>query len=317
MSSWHTLQIDFQAMASPCRLILDGQDGPAMEEVAQACIAETRRIEHKYSRYRPDSVISQINAAAGRHAVPVDEETSALLDFAHRLWEMSDHLFDITSGVLRRAWDFRAARLPEPGAIEALLPCVGWEKVVRNPGQVALMVPGMELDFGGFGKEYAADRVAALLIEAGYLHALVNLGGDLHATGPRMVAGREGQAWSIDIENPRPAASTDSEPLIALNLSRGGLATSGDYERFFLHEGRRYCHVLDPNTGWPVTGVQSVSVVAPSTTIAGALATIAMLMGASAPAWLADQQVDFYLVDGTGQRIPHKAGRSACPQFPN
>lgn len=313
MSNWHTLQVDFQAMASPCRLILDGQDERAMEAAAQACIAETRRIEHKYSRYRPDSVLSQINAAAGSHAVQVDEETGALLDFAHRLWEMSDHLFDITSGVLRRAWDFRAARLPEAGVIEALLPSVGWHKVARTRDQVALVAPGMELDFGGFGKEYAADRVAALLIEAGHLNALVNLGGDLHATGPRMVAGKEGQPWAIDIQNPRPATCTAPEALTALNLSRGGLATSGDYERFFLHGGRRYCHVLNPGTGWPVTDVQSVSVVAPSTTIAGALATIAMLKGRSAHAWLADQQVDFYLVDATGQRIPHKAGASACP----
>lgn len=310
MSRWHTLQVDFQAMASPCRLILDGQDEGAMEAAAQACIAETRRIEHKYSRYRPDSVLSQINAAAGGHAVSVDEETNALLDFAHRMWAMSDRLFDITSGVLRKAWDFRAAYLPAPGAVEALLPYVGWDKVMRTPGQVALTVPGMELDFGGFGKEYAADRLAAILTEAGCLNALVNLGGDLHATGPRMVSGREGHAWRIEIQNPRPTAPTDSEPLTALNLSRGGLATSGDYERYFLHEGNRYCHVLNPNTGWPVTGVQSVSVVAPCTTIAGALATIAMLKGHSAQTWLADQQVDFYLVDATGQRIPHKADPS-------
>lgn len=307
MSGWHTLQIDFQAMASPCRLMIDGEDAEAMEASARRCIEEIRRIEHKYSRYRADSILSRINAAAGASAVPIDEETSALLDFAHGLWGMSDGLFDITSGVLRQAWDFRGATPPDRERLEALLPLVGWSKVVRSRDKVRLSTPGMELDFGGFGKEYAADRAAALLISDGFPNALVNLGGDLHATGPRMAKGLEGLPWGIEIQHPRPAGPEGRDVLIALQLSRGGLATSGDYERFFVHDGKRYCHVLDPRTGWPVCDVQSVSVVAASTAIAGAITTIAMLKGPLAKDWLTQQQVDFCLVDGAGLLTTRKA----------
>lgn len=311
MADRHTLQIDFQAMASPCRLLIDGEDGEAMEASARRCIAEIRRIEHKYSRYRPDSVLSRINAAAGFQAVAIDDETSALLDFAHGLWVMSDGLFDITSGVLRKAWDFRAGRPPDPQQIDGLLPLVGWGQVVRSRDAVGLSTVGMELDFGGFGKEYAADRAAALLIQDGFPNALVNLGGDLHATGPRGLKGDEGCPWCVDIQHPRPLTSEGSDVLIGLALSRGGLATSGDYERFFIHDGKRYCHVLDPRSGWPVCDVQSVSVVAPSTAIAGAITTIAMLKGGQAKDWLQQQGIDFCLVDSAGQLTTHKA--SAFP----
>lgn len=311
MADWHTLQIDFQAMASPCRLLIDGDDAEAMEASARRCIEEIRRIEHKYSRYRADSVLSRINAAAGIKTVALDEETSALLDFAQGLWAMSEGLFDITSGVLRQAWDFRTGTPPDPQRIEALLPLVGWRHVVRDRDAVGLSTVGMELDFGGFGKEYAADRAAALLIQDGFLNALVNLGGDLHATGPRGVGGHEGQPWCIDIQHPRPRLSQGSDVLVAVPLYRGGLATSGDYERFFIHDGKRYCHVLDPRSGWPVCDVQSVSVVGPSTAIAGAISTIAMLKGTQAGDWLLQQNVDFCLVDSTGRRTTHKA--SAFP----
>jgi len=111
----------------------------------------------------------------------------------------------------------------------------------------------------------------------------------------------------VDIQHPRPLLTGGGDVLVGLELSRGGLATSGDYERFFIHDGKRYCHVLDPRSGWPVCNVQSVSVVAPSTAIAGAITTIAMLKGSEAKEWLLRQQVDFYLVDSTGQRVAHKA----------
>lgn len=307
MSGWQTLQIDFQAMASPCRLVLDGQDLQAMEHMARQCVREVHRIEYKYSRYRPDSVVSLINTAAGRDPVPIDAETSGLLEFANGLWSISDGLFDITSGVLRRAWDFKKGTPPEVSNVQRLLPLVGWDKVTRTHDQVSLPIAGMELDFGGFGKEYAADRAAVMLIEAGFTNALVNLGGDLHATGPRMAQGQEGRAWAIDIQHPRPSPASSSEKLISMELSRGGLATSGDYERFFIHDGQRYCHVLHPQTGWPVHAVQSVSVIAPSTTLAGAMTTIAMLQETQAKNWLLEQRVDFCLVDAMGQRTHQKS----------
>lgn len=289
------LRFDFKAMASPCSIQLDtrgGQGDATLRHAAQAAIAEVQRIEHKYSRYRTDSIVSQINQSASQaNSVELDDETAQLVAFAGNLWQMSDGLFDITSGVLRKAWDFKLHRMPKPDDLAALLPLVGWDKVDLSPAGIRLSRPGMELDFGGFGKEYAADRAAAVLQSHGIAHALVNLGGDLHALGEC--------AWPIDVQHPRPEDGKDT--LAVLSLQHGGLATSGDYERFFVHAGKRYCHVLNPFTGWPVAYWQSVTVLAANATTAGALTTIAMLKEEHAQAWLQSQGVRFLAVrqDGT------------------
>ncbi len=301
MSRWRTLRFDFTAMASPCSLQMDGRDERVMQQVAALAMAEVKRIEKKFSRYNADSVISRINQSAGYEAVEVDAETKSLLDFAHALWTQSDGLFDISSGVLRRAWNFKKSMLPEPAALQALLPLVGWQQVERSDYRVRLPQTGMELDLGGFGKEYAADCAAAVLLKHGVVHALVNLGGDLHALGPRGMPELNGAPWQIDIQHPRQEAHPPGTALAQLALARGGLATSGDYERFFIHEGQRYCHVLNPRTGWPVTHWQSISVLTANTTTAGALATIAMLKGPEALAWLQAQSVRYLAVQHDGQ----------------
>jgi thiamine biosynthesis lipoprotein len=302
MKRWRALRFDFRAMASPCSIQMDGQDERAMRQAAAEAIAEVQRIEHQFSRYRDDSIVSRINqSAASGASVDVDDETAELLGFAHALWLMSDGLFDITSGVLRKAWDFRAARLPEPAVLQSALDNVGWNKVERSGSSVRLMQPGMELDFGGFGKEYAADRAAAVLHSHGIAHALVNLGGDLHALGARALPELQNTAWQIEIQHPRADTPGGPSSLAVLALQQGGLATSGDYERFFIRDGQRYCHVLNPHTGWPVKHWQSVSVLAPNTTTAGALTTIAMLKEADALAWLSTQGVRYLAVQHDGQ----------------
>lgn len=301
MSRWRTLRFDFTAMACPCIFQIDGRDERVMRRAARQAMEEVQRIEHKFSRYREASVISRINRSAGAQAVEIDAETRGLLDFADALWKQSDGLFDISSGVLRHAWDFKNARLPESARLHALLARVGWQHVERQGHGVRLTQPGMELDLGGFGKEYAADRAAAVLQSHGIAHALVNLGGDLHALGERGLPELQGLPWQIDIQHPRPAPAMPEQSLAVLALARGGLATSGDYERFFTLEGRRYCHVLHPQTGWPVTHWQSVSVLASNTTTAGALSTIAMLKGPDAIDWLQTQNVRYLAVRHDGQ----------------
>jgi thiamine biosynthesis lipoprotein len=300
MGAWRCLNFEFTAMASPCSLRIDTQDEALARHAAQQAIAEVHRIEHKFSRYREDSVVSSINRMAGVQAVEVDEETAALLDFADQLWQMSEGRFDITSGVLRRAWNFQAPAMPDAATLQALLGLVGWPRVIWHAQHCQLPVAGMELDFGGFGKEYAADRAALRLLQSGLTHALVNLGGDVHATGARGLPEVAGAPWPIAIQHPRNA----DEAVASIGLLQGGLATSGDYERFFEHEGRRYCHILDPASGWPVSDWQSVSVLAANTTAAGAMSTIAMLKGPSAVDWLDLQQARYFAVsaDGTLRR---------------
>lgn len=301
MSRWRALRFDFSAMASPCSLLLDGQNERVMRRAAKAAITEVQRIEHKFSRYRDSSIVSRINQAAGLAAIPVDAETMGLLDFAQALFVQSEGLFDITSGVLQRAWDFKNATLPQEGQLQALLPLVGLQQLERYGHQVRLAQKGMALDFGGFGKEYAADRAAAVLQSHGLEHALVNLGGDLHALGGRGLPELQGAAWQIDMANPRPDAASAAKTLATLALARGGLATSGDYERFFIQDGVRYCHVLNPHTGWPVSHWQSISVLASNTTTAGAATTIAMLKGPNAVAWLQSQNLRYLAVQHDGQ----------------
>ncbi|MCW5633684.1 MAG: FAD:protein FMN transferase [Rubrivivax sp.] len=287
-------------MGSDCEVHIAGRvSEDHARNAAQVAIAEVRRIEAKYSRYRADSVVSQVNAAAGNGSpVPVDDETADLLAYADRMYWLSDGLFDITSGVLSRAWDFRAGRMPSHETLHSLRQCVGWSltRLERASGRSTfeLLRPGMEIDLGGFGKEYAADRAAVLLQQRSIGHGFVNLGGDIRLVGPRP----DGSPWHMAIRHPRD----DERPLATIELSDGALTTSGDYERYFIGpDGERYCHVLNPRTGWPVRAWRSISVVAPLCLAAGSMCTIAMLKSDDALAFLRRQAVDFLAVDAQGQ----------------
>ena len=291
-----TIGVEFTAMACPCALRLAGADEAALREAAERGIAEVRRIEARYSRYRDDSIVSAINARAGSgEPLAVDGETAALIDFAASLHHASGGAFDITSGVLRRAWDFRGGRLPTAEAIDALRPLIGWPAVQWDGEAIVLPRAGMELDFGGIGKEYAADRAAAVLAAAGIHHGFVELGGDIRVLGPRP----DGRPWRFGIRDPRRAEGVVAE----VELAQGALATSGDCERCIEHEGRRYGHVLDARTGWPVAQWQSVSIVAPNCSAAGAVATLAMLLGDTARDFLAAQGVTYLGIDATGALV--------------
>jgi thiamine biosynthesis lipoprotein len=287
-----TFRIPFKAMASACELVLAVDDEPEAQAIARAAIAEVQRIEAKYSRYQPESIVSRINAAAGGQAVACDEETWSLLSYADSLYQSSDGLFDITSGVLRRAWNFYDHRLPASADLEALRQLIGWRRVEREGQAVRLPEAGMELDFGGFGKEYAADRAGAVLAAKGLRHGYVNLAGDMRMLGPKP----DGSPWMIGIQDPRDKTAI----LATIPVDRGGLATSGDYERFFELDGKRYCHILDPRSGQPVTHWRTVSVVAPLAVVAGNCATIAMLKQADGLAFLEACGMNYLAVDQSG-----------------
>ncbi|MES2917134.1 MAG: FAD:protein FMN transferase [Pseudomonadota bacterium] len=272
----------FSAMASPCEILLDHDDFAAAAAQLQAAAEEAWRIEGKFSRYRQDNMVHAINSAAGA-PVTVDAETARLIDFAVTLHHLSGGRFDITSGVLRRAWKFNGSdRVPAQAAIDALLPLVGWAHV-RWENPVLTLPAGMEIDFGGIGKEYAVDRVFTLLAGMTDAALLVNFGGDLRARGPR----RDGSAWQVGIETPdREQQATET-----LALVNGGLATSGEARRFLLKEGVRYSHILDPRTGWPVRGgPRSATLLAADCVQAGMYATLTLLAGAGAEEFLRQQE---------------------------
>jgi len=293
MGAMAFLRRPFRAMGSPCDLQLFAE-GPAQARlVADAAIAEVARLEARYSRYRDDSLLSEINrAAAAGGGIAVDAETASLLDYADACFRASDGAFDVTSGILRRAWRFDRGALPDPAQVRPLLAKVGWHKVEWASPRLGFPVPGMEIDLGGVVKEYAADRVATLCRGAGVQHGLVNLGGDVAIIGPRP----DRSPWRIGIRDPREAGRV----LETVSLFQGALATSGDYERCIVVDGVRYGHILDPRTGWPVRHLASVSVLADLCVVAGSAATIGVLAQERGPAWLAELGLPHRWVDVNG-----------------
>ncbi len=295
----------FRAMASVHEVQLACDDEGRAEHAAAAAIADVQRIEAKFSRYRDDSVTTRINRAAGRGFVAIDAETAALLRYADECHRASGGLFDITSGVLRRAWDFRRAPpcLPDERTLAEAVALIGWAEVEWDERSVRLPRAGMEIDFGGIGKEYAADRAATICREHGIAHGLVNFGGDVRAFGGQP----EGVPWRIGVRDPR----SEDEAIALVEITDGAVATSGDYERYIEVDGRRYCHILDPRSGWPVTAWRSVSVVAPLAVVAGTHSTIAMLLGRDAPAFLEARGVAWLAIAADGAGAGTLAVRSA------
>lgn len=266
-------------MGTPCEIQLYAGTDSIGKQIAELIIADVHRLEKRYSRYRDESFLSAINrVAATGGRITVDEETAGLLNYAATCYEQSEGLFDITSGILRRAWNFKQRQLPTADQIQHLLAKIGWHKLSWTPPVLEFPVPGMEIDFGGVVKEYAVDRAAALSRQAGIRHGLINLGGDIKIIGARA----DGQPWHIGIRDPERNGSA----MRTLQLDEGAVASSGDYERCIEVDSVRYGHVLNPKTGWPVRYLASVTVVSELCVVAGSASTIAMLKEKDGPAWL-------------------------------
>jgi len=274
-------------MGSPCELLVVVPRDADARELGAIVAREAWRIEGKFSRYIAGNIVDRINSG---QLVEVDEETAGLLDFASTLFDLSGGRFDISSGVLREAWQFDGSdRIPSKAQVRAVLKRVGWQEIAWDKPVIQLAA-GMQIDFGGIGKEYAVDRAASMLTATSPAPALVNFGGDIVATAPP--PGADG--WQVGID------SVDSEERVAqklIKLSNGGLATSGDARRYLLKDGVRYGHILDPTTGWPVTDApRSITVAADTCTQAGMLCTLAMLKGADAEAFLETEGVRYWAV---------------------
>ncbi len=289
----------FSAMASPCEILIDTTDESIASQVTGIAENEAKRIEHKLSRYRKNNIINRINSG---DKVTVDDETARLLDYAAKLFELSDAQFDITAGVLRRAWKFDGSdNIPIQADIDLLLPLIGWEKIQWENPDITLPI-GMEIDLGGIGKEYAVDRAAQLVQsffnekdrEQQQVSVLLNFGGDITVLAPQFYRGR---SWTIGIDTGIDGDSVhDNNTHTLIALSSGGVATSGDSRRFLIKDELRYGHILDPRTGWPVENAPaSVTVAAETCTDAGMMSTLALLHGSEAETFLKEQGVDYWL----------------------
>ena len=285
----------FKAMASPCTLKFYCNDIVAAQKIFQAVEEKTRLFEKRYSRYLPFSIVSKINNANGE-AIKVDEETAKLLNFATVAWKISGGLSDITSGPFRTVWDFKNGTVPTSKQIKNVLALVGWEKV-KWDGETLQMPAGMQIDFGGIVKEYATDAARTLAESMGVEHGLVELGGDISVIGPHL----DGSPWKIALQHPD---HKDIE--VVVEIGRGCVASSGDYERYFEQDGKRYCHIINPLNGQCAQGVAGVSVIAPHCVMAGTITTTALLKGPQfALDYLAETGLhhQLYLRDYTGEAV--------------
>jgi thiamine biosynthesis lipoprotein len=238
-------------------------------------VAWVAAFEAKYSRFRPDSLISRINSAAGLGWVEIDAEMEQFLDLSGSLYQLSQGVLDVTALPLMRLWDYRAEnpRIPSESEIAAAKRLVGWQKIQRVLGRVRLPEPGMALDFGGWGKEYAVDIAAQIAKRHGLANVLVDFGHDLCVLGT--APGKPG--WHIGLEDP---ARPGKECWSSIAARDCGVASSGDYVRGFTIDGKRYGHIVDPRTGWPVAnGCKQVNVIAKACLQAGVLATSIFILG--------------------------------------
>jgi len=263
------------ALGTRCEVQYVCQDDGSARAFEAEAVNWVAGFEAKYSRFRPDSLVSRINAEAGLSWVEIDAEMEQFLDLSGSLHQLSQGVLDVTALPLMRLWDYRAAtpRIPSEAEIAAAKRLVGWQRIQRAPGRVRLPEGGMALDFGGWGKEYAVDIVSQIARKHGLANALVDFGHDLNAVGA--APGKPG--WHIGLEDPdRPGEACWS----SIAAHDCGVASSGDYVRGFTLNGKRYGHIVDPRTGWPVAnGCKQVTVIAKACLQAGVLATTVFILG--------------------------------------
>lgn len=262
----------FRAMGTACRIDFEAGRRARAEEYRRRVMDWIQDFERRFSRFRPDSLVSRINAAAGREWVEIDAEAEGLFALCDWFFWMTRGVFDPTSLPLLQLWDYRAAEVPAEPRVRDALGKVGWKRFQRDGRRVRLPEPGMGIDLGGIGKEYAVDRAMEMAVEHGFGNVLVNFGNDLRVRGEPPEKG----AWRIGLEDPREPGRCWG----GVAVRDRAVTTSGDYLRKFEAGGRRYGHILDPRTGYPVrNGCLAVSVVAPTCTEAGILSTTAFILG--------------------------------------
>ncbi len=269
-------QRTLKLMGSRFDITVVAQDSVSGNEYIDLAVDEISRIEKLISSWDPDSETSEINRNAGIRPVNVDEELYGLIDRALAIARLTDGAFDITYASMDRIWKFDGSmtRKPSEEEVAASVSLVGYERVVMNAEEHSVYLPekGMKIGFGGIGKGYAADKAKALLMSRGVSGGIVNASGDMNTWGNPP----DGDAWKIAITNP----VRKNNIFAALPVTERAVVTSGDYERFVMFDGIRYSHIINPKTGYPATGIISVTVLAPRAELADALATSVFVMGA-------------------------------------
>ena len=290
----------FQAIGSPCQIQLYAKNREAFSVISSIMIEEVNRLEQKYSRYQQTSLLSEINQSAGIKSVEIDAETYSLCQYANTAYQLSNGLFDVTTGILRRIWNFKTGNIPKPDEISNYLPLINWPDVSLTSSTIYLPYKGMEIDLGGIVKEYAADAARNIAINKGCQHGIVELGGDISIIG----AHTNGKPWQVGIRT----GKQNNGAHIYFPATKGAIASSGNYEKVLVLDGKTYSHILNPQTGWPCDGLTAVSVWAEQCIIAGSVSTIAMLLGEEEGLqWLKESSLPFIAKTKVGSIVSNKS----------
>ena len=261
------------------------EEGWALERISEA-IAEISRIEQLLTTYNEDSQTALINRNAGVQPVQVDREVFALIERSIKISVLTQGAFDLSYGSLdKRFWNFDTAMtsLPGRGTARRMVRLINYKNIILNCEQrtVFLQEKGMRIGFGGIGKGYAADRARAVMQQHGVQSGVVNASGDLVTWGLQA----DGKPWTVGIADPEKKQL----PFSSLQISDRAVATSGDYEKFAVIDGRKYAHTIDPATGFPVSGIKSATIICGAAELADALTTPLMVMGIRAGLYLINQ----------------------------
>ena len=282
-----------KAMGTSVQITIWTDDEDAAAQAAQAVFAEMRRLDAMMTTWTPESEVSQINAAAGKRAIAVSEETFTVIAKAVEVSRLSKGLFDVTVGAYGGLWKFDEdmdGTLPAAADVAARKKLVGWKDILldRKKRTVRLRRAGMKITLGGIAKGYAVDRAAKILREAGMSDFILQAGGDMY------VSGKKGTApWVVGIRDPR--GTRDASFAIA-PVEDHAFSTSGDYERGFVKDGVRYHHILDPRTAQPARATRSVTVLAKDAFTADAWSKVLFIMGAAAAMPMVEKMPDFEAV---------------------
>ncbi len=274
-------------------------EGSTAARAIEHAYGEIDRIEAMISSWQPSSATSEVNRQAGHRPVAVPEELFNLVRRSIKLSELTGGAFDVTFAGVGRLWDFKAEepRLPDPDAVRRALAHVGYRKLVLDPAERTIFLddPEARIGFGALGKGYAANRAVFVLKEQGIASGVVSAGGDLIAFGHK----EDGSLWDIGIAHPLHR----DQVFARLPLSEQAVVTSGDYESFITIDGKRYAHILDPRTGYPVAHLRSVTVVCPDAELADGLATAVFVLGKDEGLKLINalRGIEGLLVDGDGE----------------
>ena len=256
------------------------------DDCINAAIVEIRRIEKLFTTYDDSSQVNQVNKNAGIKPVKVDQEVLNLIERSKKISAITQGAFDISYGSIdKKLWNFDRAMtsLPDPQTAKRLVRLINYQNVITNTenSTVFLREKGMRIGFGGIGKGYAAENAKSVLQQKGVESGIVNAAGDLTAWGHQP----DGKPWTIGIADP----DSFGKPFSYLDITDASVATSGNYEKYVIIDGKKYSHTINPKTGLPVTGIKSVTIICPNAEIADAMTTPVMIMGVKVGLDMANQ----------------------------